>query len=142
MNAVEIEKALLHLATLPFDKETFIYDFLECFGNISTTLTRLKTGDTNKTDVPDAVLQKTHIHIKLCGKGEATETLDTLRKSPATKTQKVKLILATDGDDFQAQDMTNGDICVCNYTDFGKNFGFFSNFCRVQNGRDNGRIQL
>ena len=128
MNAVEIEKALLKLATLPFDKETFIYDFLECFGNISTTLTRLKTGDTNKTDVPDAVLQKTHIHIKLCGKGEATETLDTLRKSPATKTQKVKLILATDGDDFQAQDMTNGDICVCSYTEFGEKFGFFQTF--------------
>ena len=34
-------------------------------------------------------------------------------------------MLATDGKDFQAEDLTNGEVIVCDYADFPDHFGFF-----------------
>jgi len=51
MNAVEIEQAVTELAEQPFDPVEFPYAFLAAFGNKETTLKRLRTGTTNKSDV-------------------------------------------------------------------------------------------
>lgn len=51
MNAVEIEQAVTELAEQPFDPVEFPYAFLAAFGNKETTLKRLRTGATNKSDV-------------------------------------------------------------------------------------------
>lgn len=124
MNAVEIEEAISLLADQPFDADAFPYLFLEAFGNKSTTIKRLKSGATNKSDV-GGVLQRGNIHIKTCAEGEVAATLDALRKSPASQKQKVRFILATDGRDFQAEDMTGGDTVACDFPDFANHFGFF-----------------
>lgn len=54
MNAVEIEEAISILADQPFDPAEFPYAFLEAFGNKSTTIHRLRKGESNKTDIPGA----------------------------------------------------------------------------------------
>ena len=99
MNAVEIEEAVSLLAEQPFEADAFPYAFLEAFGNKATTIKRLKTGETNKSDV-GGVLQRGNIHIKTCAGGEVAATLVALRDSPATAKQKARFILATDGSDF------------------------------------------
>ncbi len=130
MNAVEIEEAVSKLAEAPFDAETFPYAFLEAFGNKPTTLKRLrsttKSSSTNQSDLPGGVLQRNNIHIAVCPAGEVTATLAALRQSPATTRQKAKFILATDGTDFQAEDLV-GDTppVVCDFADFPNHFGFF-----------------
>lgn len=63
MNAVEIEEAVSLLAEQPFEAEAFPYAFLEAFGNKATTIKRLKSGATNKSDV-SGVLQCGNIQIK------------------------------------------------------------------------------
>ena len=69
MNAVEIEEAVSNLAAAPFDPLAFPYAFLEAFGNKETTLKRLRSGNSNQTDLRDgkwgAVLQRNNIHIEL-----------------------------------------------------------------------------
>jgi hypothetical protein len=65
MNAVEIEQAISELAEKPFDRYEFPYAFLEAFGNKETTLKRLRTGATNKSDV-GGVLHSNNIHILTC----------------------------------------------------------------------------
>ena len=50
MNAVEIEEAISELAGQPFDLVEFPYAFLEAFGNKSTTIKRLRTGNSNKSE--------------------------------------------------------------------------------------------
>jgi hypothetical protein len=124
MNAVEIEEAISLLAEQPFEAEAFPYAFLEAFGNKATTLKRLKSGSTNKSDV-GGVLQRGNIHIKTCAVGEAAATLDVLRDSPATAKQKARFIQATDGSEFHAEDMKGGETVACNYSDFANHFGFF-----------------
>jgi hypothetical protein len=125
MNAVEIEEAISKLAEQPFDAETFPYAFLEAFGNKETTLKRLKTPAGNKSDVDGAVLQYNNIHIATSAKGQVTATLGKLKSSPATTKQKVKFVLATDGEEFQAEDINSGDTVACTYADFPNHFGFF-----------------
>ncbi|MDB4382830.1 hypothetical protein N9Z79_01915 [Akkermansiaceae bacterium] len=124
MNAVEIEQAVSELAEAPFDAEEFPYAFLEAFGNKSTTLKKLRSGTTNKSDL-GGVLQRNNIHIKACSSGGVGDTLTELRNSPATAKGKVKIILATDGQDFQAEDLNSGETVACDYVKFHDHFGFF-----------------
>ena len=61
MNAVEIEATISDLA-LPFDPAEFPYAFLEAFGNKTTTIKKLRSGASNKSDL-GGVLQTKNIHI-------------------------------------------------------------------------------
>lgn len=55
MNAVEIEEAISLLAEQPFVPAEFPYAFLEAFGNKETTIKRLRSGNSNKSDVDGGV---------------------------------------------------------------------------------------
>ncbi|WP_334191187.1 DNA methyltransferase (plasmid) [Synechococcus elongatus PCC 11801] len=124
MNAVEIEEAISQLAEAPFDPEEFPFAFLEAFGEKSTTIKRLKQGATNASDL-EGVLQRNKIHIKVCPQGEVTATLTALRESRATAKHKVKFILATDGQSFEAENLIEGETVACEYAAFSDHFGFF-----------------
>ena len=125
MNAVEIEEAISALAERPFEAEEFPYAFLEAFGNKETTLKRLRKGESNKSDL-GGVLQTNNIHIATCKPGEVTRTLEALRASPATVRAKARFVLATDGDLFEAEDLTTDEAPIsCTYADFPNHFGFF-----------------
>ena len=124
MNAVEIEQAITDLAEQPFDRANFPYAFLEAFGNKETTIKRLRAGASNKSDL-GGVLQTSNIHILACGAGQVAESLKSLKDSPATARAKARFILATDGADFEAEDLTSGQTVACAYKDFPDHFGFF-----------------
>jgi len=125
MNAVEIEQAISELAEKPFDRQEFPFQFLEAFGNKDTTLKRLRTGVSNKSDL-GGVLQTNNIHIATCAPGQTSATIAALRTSPATGRGKARFILATDGETLEAEDLNSDDPPVaCAYPDFHDHFGFF-----------------
>lgn len=124
MNAFEIEEAISALAEQPFDASEFPFLFLQAFGAKETTLRRLRSGDTNKSDI-GGVLQTTNIHIKVAATGAVTDALKDLKFSSATSRAKAKFILATDGVEFQAEDLNTGEVIVCEYRKFPELFGFF-----------------
>lgn len=124
MNAVEIEEAVSALAEKPFDPSEFPYEFLLAYGNRETTIKRLRDGTTNKSDV-GGLLQTNNIHILVAPKDGVPKALEALRSSPATARFKAKFLLATDGVDFQAEDLQSGATLVCDYEDFADHFGFF-----------------
>lgn len=125
MNAVEIESAVSDLASGPFNAKEFAFDFLMAFGNKDVAIKRLRTGNNNSSDVSDGVLQRNNIHIAVCDVGNVSETLAALLASPATVKAKAKFVLATDGIDFEAKDLTSDELLVCAYKDFPNYFGFF-----------------
>ena len=124
MNAVEIEQAITDLAEQPFDRANFPYAFLEAFGNKETTIKRLRAGASNKSDL-GGVLQTNNIHILTCEAGQVPKALKVLKDSPATAKAKAKFILATDGIDFEAEDLASGETVACAFKDFPDHFGFF-----------------
>lgn len=125
MNPVEIEEAVSQLATEPFDPAEFAFQFLTAFGNKNTTIDRLRKGNTNQSDLPGGVLQRNNIHIATCDPGAVEATLSALLESPKTASNKAKFVVATDGDSFQAEDLTGGGTVACNFADFHEHFGFF-----------------
>jgi N-6 DNA Methylase len=125
MNAVEIEEAISALAELPFDAGEFPFAFLEAFGNKATTIKKLRRGASNRSDI-GGVLQTNNIHIAVAVPGEVTQTLATLKASPATARAKAKFVLATDGEWFEAEDLVSDTPPIaCAYADFPNHFGFF-----------------
>ncbi|MBD9524486.1 class I SAM-dependent DNA methyltransferase [Ensifer sp. ENS02] len=124
MNAIEIEEAISALAEQAFDSGEFPYAFLQAFGNKETTIKRLRSGASNKSDL-GGVLQTNNIHIALSASGDVTKTLAALKASPATARAKARFILATDGTDFEAEDLETGETVACAYADFPDHFGFF-----------------
>ena len=124
MNAVEIEEAISDLVIQPFDPAEFPFQFLESFGNKETTLKRLRKGSSNRSDVSGAVLQRNNIHILVTDKGAVEDGLRALRDSPKTEQQKAKYILATDGQDLQAENLSDGQTIACAFTDLPTHFGF------------------
>ena len=124
MNAVEIEEAVSALAERPFDAAEFPFAFLEAFGNKATTIKRLRTGASNRSDL-GGVLQTNNIHIAVAAPGAVTETLGRLKVSPVTTKAKAKFVLATDGDTFEAEDVESGETVACDYAAFPDHFGFF-----------------
>ncbi|WDM68978.1 class I SAM-dependent DNA methyltransferase [Xanthomonas cucurbitae] len=125
MNAVEIEEALSALAEAPFEPAEFPYQFLTAFGNKDTTIKRLRKGDSNASDIPGAVLQRSNIHLATCAPGKVHENLQVLRDSPRTLTAKAKFILATDGQILEAEDLISGEVLACEFAKFADHFGFF-----------------
>lgn len=128
MNAVEIESAISDLAQQHFDPAEFPYAFLEAFGNKATTIKRLRSGTSNKSDFSGSwggVLQTNNIHIAVAEAGAVTETLAALKASPATTRAKAKFVLATDGEMLEAEELESGETVACKYEEFPDHFGFF-----------------
>nr|WP_255596811.1 DNA methyltransferase [Cognatishimia sp. MH4019] len=114
------------MADQPYDAAEFPFAFLECFDNSDARSKKLRKGTSNKSDI-NGVLQVGNIHIKTCDAGRVPETLTELRDSKATQTKrnKVRFVLATDGQHFEAEDLITGDIVSCTYDDFPNHFVFF-----------------
>lgn len=124
MNAVEIEEAISTLAEQPFDGGEFPFAFLQVFGNKETTIKRLRAGASNKSDL-GGVLQTNNVHVAVAATGGVGTTLAALKASPATAKAKARFILATDGMDFEAEDLNTGQTVACSFADFPDHFGFF-----------------
>ncbi|MGN6148125.1 MAG: class I SAM-dependent DNA methyltransferase [Rhizomicrobium sp.] len=124
MNAVEIEEAISTLAGQDFDPAEFPFAFLRAFGNKETTIKKLQVGASNRSDL-GGVLQTNHIHILTCAPGDVSKSLTALKASPATAKAKAHFVLATDGVDFEAEDLESGETVACAYKDFPDHFGFF-----------------
>jgi hypothetical protein len=125
MNAVEIEEAVSHLASEPFDAKEFPFQFLKAFGNKDTTITRLRSGASNGSDLPNAVLQRSNIHIATCAVGATTKALVALKLSPKTTQAKARYVLTTDGVTVEAEDLATGEPIACLYEELADRFAFF-----------------
>lgn len=124
MNAIEIEEAVTVLSETPFDRNEFPYAFLVAFGNKETTIKRLRSGASNKSDL-GGVLQANNLHIAIAESGKVNGLLNSLKSSPASSKGKVRFVVATDGTDFEAEDLETGETVACEFKDFPDHFGFF-----------------
>jgi len=124
MNAIEIEEAISALFDKPCEPETFPAEFLEAFGNKTTTIKRLQSA-ASLSDIEGAVLLRNNIHLKVCSEGLVGSVFNQLKISPTTTKNKVKFIFVTDGTTVEAEDLSGDAPLVCEYQDFPNHFGYF-----------------
>jgi hypothetical protein len=125
MNAVEIADAVAALMEEPFDGQGFPYQFLAAFGFKETTLKKLRSGTSNTSDVPGAILLRTNIHLAVADHGKTGEKLAALKASPKMAKAKCKFVLATDGETVEAEELATGEPLACRYSELADHFGFF-----------------
>lgn len=125
MNAVEIEEAVSALALAPFNRAEFPFAFLAAFGNKETTIQRLRSGNTNQSDIPGGVLQRNSIHLATCDVGKVGDTFNAVRSTPKNGKGKPKFVLATDGVDLEAEELATGEVIACKLSELANHFGFF-----------------
>ena len=124
MNAVEIAEAVSELTAQSFDAAESSFAFLTAFGNKKTTVKRLRGTSSNSSDVSGGALQRNNLHIAICPEGQVGDSLAELRASPKTTENKARIILATNGVTFEAEDLSRSKTVACDYSDL-PNFGFF-----------------
>ena len=112
------------LAAEPFDPDEFPFAFMQVFDAKDTTIERLRKGETNKSDA-GGILWRNNIHLAVAEPGWTVETLTALHESPQTAKQKAKFILATDGEQVEAEALGSGEVMSCRYGKLGDHFGFF-----------------
>lgn len=125
MNPTEIFDALDALGQAAFNPNEFGYAFAEATDNAKATVSKLRNGSTNKSDLPGGVLLNGRFHFAPAPKGEVARVLDAIRASKRTEKGKPAILLATDGDTVAAEHPRSGESLHCAFTELGAQFAFF-----------------
>lgn len=121
----DIEEAVSRVAAPPFDRDAFPFDFIAAYDAPPATVTRIRNGTQNASDIEGGVLWRQKLHLLICEPGQVESALEQLRTSRATATQRVQFIVATDGVELAARDLKADDTIFCGLHELGDRFGFF-----------------
>ena len=125
MYIADIEEAVSRIAAAPFNPESFPFDFIAAYDAPPATVTRIRNGTQNASDIGGGVLWRQKLHMLVCARGEVEAALEQLAASRATTSQRVQFLVATDGNEFAARDIKADDAIFCAFDEAGDRFGFF-----------------
>lgn len=125
MYIADIEEAVSRIAAAPFVPDAFPFDLIAAYDAPPATITRIRNGTQNASDLDGGVLWRQKLHMLVCGEGQVADALARLQGSRATTTQKAKFLLATDGVEVAARDIEADDTIFFPFSDIGNRFGFF-----------------
>jgi hypothetical protein len=115
MNVAEIEVQLADLVRERFDTSEFAFRVLEIYNAPKATVTKLRNGTQKKGDQAGDVLWSRKAYFRAAADGQAAATLDALKDGKATKSQKPRFLIATDGHEVAAHDTKADDTLYCDY---------------------------
>lgn len=129
MNISEIEEAVKKLVSdvkaSSVNKDEFIYQLMASYGQRKTTIGRIKSGERNLADVAGEVRAKRHIYFKHSKDSNVLSDIDNMKKQPSVAREKIRFVVATDFNQFVAQDTRTNDTLDIKFEDLGKHFDFF-----------------
>jgi hypothetical protein len=106
MNPTEIEFAVRDLVAKPYDPATFPFDLIAIYNASAMTVSRLKSGTTNKATEPADVLWQKHLFFRPAAPGEDVGAVgNALAENPLTARQKPRFIVVTDGRQVHVRDL-------------------------------------
>src|SRR5579875_3404373 len=111
LNPTEIEFALRDLVTKPYDATTFPYELIGILNASKMTVSRLKSGATNKAKRPGDLLWQKHLFFRpVHTTGDDVGAIgDALVADPLTAKNKPRFIIVTDGKRVHVRDLKFDD---------------------------------
>lgn len=125
MNVIEIEEAFEELASAAICKTEFPFRLAAAVGSPQATVSKLRNGSGNRSDVKNGVLLNGKFHFLPAPEGRLHESLDAVSKARATASRKVRIAVSSDGIRLAARDLKTQDAIFCDLTDLKDHFGFF-----------------
>ncbi|MFD2741140.1 class I SAM-dependent DNA methyltransferase [Sulfitobacter aestuarii] len=125
MNPTDIFEALEAIAKAPFDPAEFGFSFAEATDNAQATVSKLRGGSLNRSDIEGGVLMNLKFHYAPADALGVEATLDALKGSKRTAKHKPAILIATDGETVAAEHWKSGERLHCAFSEIGDHFGFF-----------------
>ena len=125
MNIAEIEIQLCDLVEEPFDRDEFVFKFMEIFNPPKATLTRLQKAAKENLDPGGDLFWPRKMHFRVTEPGQAANVIDALKDQKIAKNKKPRFIIATDGKEFSALDIKADETLHCDLNKLNDHFDFF-----------------
>ncbi len=125
MNPTDIFEALEAIAKAPFNPAEFGFSFAEATDNAQATVSKLRGGSLNRSDIDGGVLMNLKFHYAPADARGVEATLDALKGSKRTAKHKPAILIATDGETVAAEHWKSGERLHCAFSEIGDHFGFF-----------------
>ena len=125
MNIADIEAAVAELTAEPFDPAAFAPSLFAAYGAPPATVTRIREGAGNTSDLPGGTLWRRQMHVLPCEPGGVEAGLEQLANSAATNKHKPRFLIATDGEEIAARDRSEDDTHFFTFAELGERFGLF-----------------
>lgn len=125
MNIAEIGINLSDLVSEDFDRDEFIFRFIEIYNAPKSTLDKLRKGTQNKADLAGDLLWQRKLYFRVAEPGQSSITLDMLKERKPAKKNKPRFIIATDGKEFSALDTKADESIHCDFDKLNDHFDFF-----------------
>jgi len=125
VNYTEIETGLAELIKAPFDRDEFIFKFIEVFNAPKASITKLRSGTTNKAGQKGDLLWKPKLYYSACALGQTAERLDEMKACKLTRTHQPRFIIMTDGQEVAVLDSKIDDTLHCDFANLNDHFDFF-----------------
>jgi len=103
----------------------FGFSFAEATDNGRATVSKLRSGSLNRSDVEAGVLMNLKFHYAPADALGVEATLDALKGSKRTAKHKPAILIATDGETVAAEHWKSGERLHCGFSEIGDHFGFF-----------------
>lgn len=124
MNSKEIEENLRQLTTKDFD-DNFIFDFLLSYGLPKASITLLRKGARNKSDVDGEILYKGKIFFRVTSSDRLLHDVELYSKDERILKQTPRFVLLTDRKSFAARDLKLKYNKEFSYQELPQHFEFF-----------------
>ena len=124
MKKSEIQQQLTSLSQA-INPDSFIYEFLSCFGLSKTTVARLKKGDYNLSKVDGELFYKGKIFFKVEESDKLIHTIDELSKNQTILKQKPRFVVVTDFKNVLATDTRKNINTEFPISQLGEQIDFF-----------------
>jgi hypothetical protein len=125
MNIAEIETGLKELVDKPFFTTSFPYDFLALYGIPKATITKLKQGSSNESEIRGDILWKKKFFFRIANKGQSAVEAEKMLIDPLTKRYSPRFIFVTDGEQFFARDLKTEITADDKLSQLNNSFDFF-----------------
>lgn len=127
MNIGQVEERVRALVE-SYDQESFIYDFLECYGKPKASITRLKMdgkGTYNISKNEGEILWKKQLLFKFTDSDELLSIIDDIKHSDVVAKHQPRFIIVTNNGALLAIDTKTSDTLDTTIQELPKKFDFF-----------------
>ncbi len=136
MTPLEMCEAVEELVRHPFDPQTFPYDLLRAYDFGETSIQKLQasgSSSSNKSRLPGGIRDRRKAHILIVDKPKTlNDAVSLLLEAEGQEKQKVRFIIASDGEHIYAEDLKTGDVCNFTLPELPEHFGFFLPLANIE----------
>ena len=122
-NYLEFEDRLQNIVE-NLNESDFIYEFLSLYGLPKATISKLKQGTSNLSNLENVKHLKNKIYFAVSSHGKTLEIFASVAEELGVN-DPTRFIFVTDFKNINAKDVKTGDTLGINFTDLPKHFDFF-----------------